>query len=193
MVSQGVSRTFEGVLVRQCAPTLAGLKPGSIFCFKHPSLEISRQKVCQWNERLAPLGLTVQILLERPGSNSAIVYVYRRSHLERLLTYPAYREFLQNTGYTETALDGLLAQLSHRLETQPEFPHEIGVFLGYPLRDVIGFIENHGRNFTCCGFWKSYGDPAEMQLCFACYRKCIQAYVTMFEQGIPIEQLAVSA
>lgn len=193
MVSQGVSRTFESVLVRQCAPTLAGLKPGSIFCFKHPSLEVSRQKVRQWNERLTPLGLTVQILLERPGSNSAIVYVYRRGHLEQLLTYPAYREFLQNTGYTETALDGLLAQLSHRLETQPEFPHEIGVFLGFPLRDVIGFIENRGRNFTCCGFWKSYGDPAEMQVCFDCYRRCIQTCVTMFEQGIPIEWLAVPA
>ena len=195
MVSQviGVSRTFEGVLVRQCAPTLAGLKPGSIFCFKHPSLEISRQKVRQWNERLAPLGLTVQIFLERPGSNSVIVYVYRRSHLERLLTSPAYQEFLQNTGYTETALDGLLAQLSHRLETELEFPHEIGVFLGYPLQDVIGFIENHGRNFTCCGFWKSYGDPAEIQACFARYRRCIQTYVAMFEQGIPIEWLAVPA
>ena len=193
MVSQGVSRTFEGVLVRQCAPTLAGLKPGSIFCFKYPSLEIFRQKVCQWNERLTPLGLTVQILLERPGSNSAIVYVYRRSHLEQLLADPACRGFLQNAGYTETALDGLLVQLSHRLEAQSEFPHEIGVFLGYPLRDVIGFIENRGRNFTCCGFWKSYGDPAEMQVCFDCYRRCIQTYVTMFEQGIPIEWLAVPA
>lgn len=193
MVNQGVSRSFEGVLVRQCAPTLAGLKPGSIFCFKHPSLEVSRQKVRQWNECLTPLGLTVQILLERPDSDSVIVYVYRRNHLEQLLTDPACRGFLQDAGYADTDLDSLLAQLSRRLEAQPEFPHEIGVFLGYPLRDVIGFIENRGRNFTCCGFWKSYGDPAEMQVCFACYRKCIQNYVTMFEQGVPLEILAVSA
>lgn len=189
----GVSRTFEAVMVRQCAPTLAGIKPGSIFCFKHSSPEIFRQKVCQWDERLAPLGLAVQILLERPGTGSAIIYVYRRSHLEKLLSDHAHREFLRDTGYTGAGLDSLLAQLAHRLETQPEFPHEIGVFLGYPLRDVIGFIENHGRNFTCCGFWKSYGDPAEMQVCFACYRRCIQAYVAMFEQGIPIEQMAVPA
>lgn len=195
MVGQtiGISRTFEAVLVRQCAPTLAGMKPGSIFCFKHSSLEDSRQKVCQWNERLTPLGLKVQILLERLDDRSVIVYVYRRNHLEQLLTDHAYQEFLRNTGYTDADLDGLLAQLSCRLETQPEFPHEIGIFLGYPLRDVIGFIENRGRNYTCCGFWKSYGDPAEMQVCFDCYRKCIQAYVAMFEQGIPIERLAVSA
>ena len=192
-MNKDISRTFEAVLVRQCAPTLAGMKPGSIFCFNHSPLEVSRQKVCQWNKQLAPFGLTVQILLERPSSSSVIVFVYRHNRLEQMLSDDAYQSFLAEAGYERTNLDGLLEQLSYRLRTQPEFPHEIGVFLGYPLRDVIGFIENHGRNFTCCGFWKSYGDPAEMQVCFACYRRCIQTYVAMFEQGIPIERLAVPA
>lgn len=192
-MNKDISRTFEAVLVRQCAPTLAGMKPGSIFCFNHSPLEVSRQKVCQWNKQLAPFGLTVQILLERPGSGSVIVFVYRHDCLEQMLSDDAYQRFLAEAGYERTNLDGLLEQLAQRLRTQPEFPHEIGVFLGYPLRDVIGFIENHGRNFTCCGFWKSYGDPAEMQVCFACYRRCIQTYVAMFEQGIPIERLAVPA
>ena len=193
MVNKDISRTFEAVLVRQCAPTLAGMKPGSIFCFNHSPLEVSRQKVCQWNKQLAPFGLTVQILLERPGSSSVIVFVYRHNRLEQMLSDDAYQSFLAQAGYERTNLDDLLEQLAQRLRTQPEFPHEIGVFLGYPLRDVIGFIENHGRNFTCCGFWKSYGDPAEMQVCFACYRRCIQTYVAMFEQGIPLERLAVPA
>lgn len=193
MVNKDISRTFEAVLVRQCAPTLAGMKPGSIFCFNHSPLEVSRQKVCQWNKQLAPFGLTVQILLERPSSSSVIVFVYRHDCLEQMLSDDAYQRFLAEAGYERTNLDGLLEQLAQRLRTQPEFPHEIGVFLGYPLQDVIGFIENHGRNFTCCGFWKSYGDPAEMQVCFACYRRCIQTYVAMFEQGIPIERLAVPA
>lgn len=192
-MNKDISRTFEAVLVRQCAPTLAGMKPGSIFCFNHSPLEVSRQKVCQWNKQLEPFGLTVQILLERPGSSSVIVFVYRHDRLEQMLSDDAYQSFLAQAGYERTNLDDLLEQLAQRLRTQPEFPHEIGVFLGYPLRDVIGFIENHGRNFTCCGFWKSYGDPAEMQVCFACYRRCIQTYVAMFEQGIPIERLAVPA
>ena len=193
MVSQEISRTFEAVLVRQCAPTLAGMKPGSIFCFNHSPLEASRRKVCQWNKQLAPFGLTVQILLERPGSDSVIVFVYRHDRLEQLLSDDAYRSFLSEAGYAEMDLDGLLAQLAYRLRTQPEFPHEIGVFLGYPLRDVIGFIENRGRNFTCCGFWKSYSGPAEIQTYFDCYRKCIHTYVSLYEQGTPIEKLAVSA
>ena len=156
-------------------------------------MEISRQKVRQWDKRLAPLGLAVQILLERPCSSWAIVYVYRRTHLERLLSGNACQRFLAKAGYAGTDLDGLLDQLARRLQTQPEFPHEIGVFLGYPLRDVIGFIENRGRNFTCCGFWKSYGDPTEVEARFASYRRCIHTYVNLYEQGTPIEKLAVSA
>ena len=192
-MNKDISRTFEAVLVRQCAPTLAGMKPGSIFCVKPPVPEIVRQQVKIWNERLAALGLSIQILLERPVSGSMIVYVYRGNLLESALSDCDCQHFLEKTGYNRADLDGMLTQLAYRLETQAEFPHEIGVFLGYPLQDVIGFIENQGRNFTCCGFWKSYSDPAEIQTCFDCYRRCINTYVKLFEQGIPLEKLAVPA
>lgn len=35
----------------------------------------------------------------------------------------------------------MLEQLRSRLHGSEEFPHEIGVFLGYPLNDVLGFIK----------------------------------------------------
>lgn len=187
------ARTFEAVLVRQCAPTLAGMKPGNIFCVKPPVPETVRQRVKMWDERLNPFGLSIQILLERAGSGSMIVYVYRRELLQKVLFNCDSQQFLEKIGYEKADLDGMLKQLAYRLQTQSEFPHEIGVFLGYPLRDVIGFIENRGRNFTCCGFWKSYSDPAEIQACFACYRRCVHTYVKLFEQGIPLEKLAAPA
>lgn len=122
------TRTFEDALIRQCAPTLAGMKSGSIFCVKPPTPEFMRQKVRQWDEQLKPSGLSVQILLERPDSGSMIVYVYRRKQLERILEGEDYRAFLAQMGYVHMDLDSLLAQLALRLETQPEFLHEIGVF-----------------------------------------------------------------
>lgn len=195
MVKQAAnpSRTFEAVLVRQCAPTLAGIKPGNIFCVKPPVTKTVRQRVEMWNERLNPFGLSIQILLERADSGSMIVYVYRRELLDKVLSDCGCQRFLEETGYERTDLDGMLKQLAYRLQTQSEFPHEIGIFLGYPLQDVVGFIENRGRNYTCCGFWKSYSDPAEIQMCFACYRRCVHTYVKLFEQGIPLEKLAAPA
>ena len=188
-----MEQTFEAILVRQCAPTLAGMKPGSLFCAKAESLCAVRQKAALWDERLRPFGLSVKILLERPGAGSAVVYVYRKSHLAQVLFSEDCREFLRKAGYAAAEPERMLGQLSRRLKTQGEFPHEIGVFLGYPLRDVVGFIENRGRNFTCCGFWKSYSDPKAIQKCFDCYRRCIDDYVRMYEGGTTIEELAVPA
>ena len=67
------------------------------------------------------------------------------------------------------------------------------VFLGYPLSDVVGFIENSGRNFTCCGCWKAYGDPQAAQRHFAQLRKCTAVYLRLFHSGTPILRLAVAA
>ena len=41
------------------------------------------------------------------------------------------------------------------------FPHEIGVFLEYPLLDVKGFLKNNGKNFIYSGYWKVYGNVNE--------------------------------
>ena len=74
-----------------------------------------------------------------------------------------------------------------------DFPHEIGVFLGYPLGDVEGFIANRGRNFTCCGCWKSYGDPDAARRHFAQLNKCTAVYLRLFHSGTPVLKLAVAA
>ena len=90
-----------------------------------------------------------------------LVYVYRESMLRAVLTDETVQGFLRQEGYHLPAeradCTAWLTQLSRRLCCSAEFPHEIGVFLGYPLSDVVGFIENSGRNFTCCGCWKLRG------------------------------------
>lgn len=53
------------------------------------------------------------------------------------------------------------------MEGEGEFPHEIGLFLGYPLCDVRGFIED-ARGGVClgCGYWKVYGEVEEREKLF---------------------------
>jgi hypothetical protein len=64
-----------------------------------------------------------------------------------------------------------------------KFPHEIGVFLGYPLQDVKGFIENNGRNSKYTGLWKVYGDKAASIRMFEKYRKCFSVYSDLWRSG----------
>ena len=80
---------------------------------------------------------------------------------------------LEKFGYKRNfSLDEHLERLSERIEKSHEFPHEIGVFLGYPIKDVLGFIENKVKNYLFCGFWKVYSNPEKASRTFDNYGKC---------------------
>ncbi len=39
-----------------------------------------------------------------------------------------------------------------------EFPHEVGIFLDYPIEDILGYIEHEGKNCQVSGYWKVYSN-----------------------------------
>lgn len=182
---------FQQLLVEQCAPTLAGVKVGSLF--RISGLSSARTSIRFWDQALSPLGLRVTALKECHRSDTCMVYVYREAWLQRHLTKPSIAGFLASLGYDTAQGVGMLRQLSHRFCLEQEYPHEIGVFLGYPLEDVIGFITHRGRDFTCCGHWKCYGDPAAAQERFQRYRACTAELTQRFYQGEALHQLVEAA
>mgnify|MGYP000019431873 FL=1 len=185
-----MERSFEAVLVEQCATTLAGMKPASLFRYQGADKQQSREAAARWARELAPHGITVRVLKYCPQTGACLIYLYRAGWLRSILTEPSIRAFLAGQGYqADQDCQSLLRQLSRRLCLEREFPHEIGVFLGYPLEDVVGFIENHGRNYTCCGYWKAYGDPEAAQKRFDQYRRCTAACCEQFRKGTAITQL----
>lgn len=193
-----MERHFETVMIEQCSPVLAGLKPANLFRHETRDKAGLYRRVAGWNAQLGGRGLRLVILKECPRGHWFLLYLYRPARLAAILEQPDACRFLEQEGYTLPARPGspagcqaLLHQLSHRL-CGDSFPHEIGVFLGYPLSDVIGFIRNQGRNFTCCGCWKSYGDPDAAQRYFDQLKKCTDIYLRLFHSGTPILRLAVS-
>ncbi len=78
-----------------------------------------------------------------------------------------------------------------RLKECEEFPHEIGLFLGYPPEDVQGFIENRADGCKYAGCWKVYGDADAARKIFAKYKKCTDIYCMQFARGMSIERLTV--
>ena len=85
-----------------------------------------------------------------------------------------------------------MERLRQRLAMDGTFPHEIGLFLSYPLEDVEGFVENRGRNCKCTGCWKVYGDEQQAQRQFSRYRKCQEVYLRLWQGGRSVEQLTVA-
>ena len=182
-----MERNFETVMIEQCAPVLASLKPAGLFRYETRDCADLARRVKNWNTQLNPKGLRVRVLKGCVLNHRYLVYVYRESRLAAVLADEKVQSFLP------LDVGGMLTQLSRRLCCSEDFPHEIGVFLGYPLGDVVGFIENRGKNFTCCGCWKSYGDPDAAQKHFDQLSKCTAVYLRLFHSGTPILRLAVAA
>ena len=98
---------------------------------------------------------------------------------------------LESRGYSCGTPGRCMMQLMERLSSGGEFPHEIGLFLGYPPEDVEGFIRNKAECSKCCGHWKVYGDEHRARDLFNRYNQCTQAYCAQWMAGKSLEDLTV--
>ena len=99
---------------------------------------------------------------------------------------------LSGAGYQGKSCEQCVARLMHRLREGQEFPHEVGLFLGYPPEDVEGFIENKARSCKLTGYWKVYSDEEKAKKIFAKYSKCTRVYTEQYAGGKTIERLTVA-
>ena len=181
----------EERLIRQCAPTLAGIKTGSLFPCPYETREELMADVRAFNRRFAARGLCLLPL--RLENGHALLYLYRPAELRRDLQNGLAREILSSAGYRCGSCEGCVTDLVRRLRGSAEFPHEIGLFLGYPLCDVLGYIKNRGQNSKLTGWWQVYGDEAEAARLFSRFRKCRDVYSRLWSEGRSVQQLTVCA
>ena len=178
-------------LVAHCSPTLAGLKSANIFNYSFKSIKLLEQQLALLRADLRPKGVSLRVL--RRSGKRALIYVYRSARVQKELQRRGVLDFLSNYGYETDRLEHCLQYLSVRISSHLEFPHEIGLFLGYPLDDVKGFIDNKGRNSRCCGCWKVYCNECEAEKLFARFVKCRSIYWNLFNRGKSVVQLTVAA
>ena len=182
---------LEKLLIMHCAPTLAGIKTGNLFQCNFASMDGLLLELQDLNEKMKSKGIHLEIL--RIRNLNALILAYRPKYLERDLKKSGVSNFLIKFGYIKGDPAGAVSKLKERFEGQNEFPHEIGLFLGYPLIDVIGFVENGGQNSKCTGCWKVYRNESEAIKLFDRYKKCKDVYTKMFAKGCSIMQLIVAA
>lgn len=180
---------LEKYLIEHCAPTLASLKTASLFSYH--AAQDPEDDVKHLNRIFRDKG--VELLILKRKENAMLIYVCRRTQLAKDLERPGAKELLERYGYTDTSVDGAIERLRMRLASADGFPHEIGLFLGYPVEDVLGFIENAGQNCKCCGCWKVYCNECEAVRTFARYKKCRDIYKRLWQEGRSVLQLTVAA
>lgn len=184
--------SLDEALIYCASPTLAGLKMGSLICFPHSNkIQSYDDLVNSYNQKFNKKGLHFRILFRCP--KRTLLYVYRPAMVETYVRRQDIMSFLKTFGYTTRhTLPDMLHHLSSRIAEGGCFPHESGIFLGYPLEDVCGFITNKGNHAKLCGEWKVYGDAAKASQLFQKFSCCRKAYINRFVVGSTIDSLIVA-
>lgn len=178
---------FYRALILNCSQTLAGLKTGTVFNITRGADPVSGADIDLANRLLNRKGIWLCMTENPPGC--PLVYVFRRSQLVQDLNREKARAILKMYGYPvpegfgPVSVDECVAFLVRRLTESSGFPHEIGLFLGFPAEDVEGFIRNHGEGCRFCGYWKVYGDEQEARRRFARFQKCAAIYRRALERN----------
>ena len=100
--------------------------------------------------------ITYRVITTHDGGKR-VLFINEKS-MEKVLVNKRCINFLKFVGYpADYELNDYMDELVFRLQSE-EFPHEIGVFLGYPLKDVLGFM-GYGKNeLVEVRNWRIYGD-----------------------------------
>lgn len=172
-------RHFEHLLLTHCTPTLIKRKLGSMFHIEDRYSDI-HDLVEYYDQLLKIQGLRIKLFYTH---GRYTVYVYLPSSLKYLLQDKNIQSFLSQYQYPD---HNILDHLDKRLQLD-QYPHEIGVFLGYPLADVWGFI--HHKKCQCCGYWKVYEKKREKECLFKQYDCCKKEFILLYEQGYSLSQI----
>lgn len=179
----------EDLIVRCSAPTLAGIKTGSLFTLHPSSYDDFKKEILKLNRSVNKKG--VRIIPLKVCDDHALVYIYRPAMLGKDLNDPVAMSILKRFGYSPASPERCIRYLISRLDSSAEFPHEIGLFLGYPPLDVDGFISNPYEGFYETGYWKVYSDVDGARHKFRRFSRCTEVYMHMFNEGRTLEQLVV--
>lgn len=179
---------MERLIAYYCAPALAGIKPANIISIqKCPEFE---RDIISLNLLLNKRGIYIEILCK--CKKRLLIMVYRKKLLEKHIFNPSVSKLLFEIGYPKNQkLNILISHLKERLNEDCNFPHEIGAFLGYPIHDIYGFINNEKELFT--GYWKVYANADETKRLFERFDRCKEALLKRIDSGKSIAEIFAPA
>lgn len=176
---------FEELIAYHCAPALAGIKTANIVACQKKKIKNVFEEIDRLNREMNARGIYFHILNE--NEKRALIIVYRYNILEQYLKSDAISSFLKELGYPDKfSVKSYLNHLKKRLEYD-SFPHEIGAFLGYPIHDIYGFINQ--EQCLMVGDWKVYRDVERAKELFNRYSICKCTVLKRVSEGRTLSQL----
>lgn len=142
--------------IYELGPVIMGNKPIHLFNISKNN-ENLRQYVDHMDENFSKCEFVDYKRIDK--ENRIIIIFYNMEAIEELLKDKRNIKFLSSLGHDmSTTGEDYLNFFCDQLKNN-KLPHEIGLFFGYPLKDVIGFMGHPCLTCTKVNGWKVFGDP----------------------------------
>jgi len=175
---------IETRIALQCAPLITGIKISNL-------LIVSKEDEKNIRIILKKSGMMYYRLLRQKDKTTFLLF--NKTQLALYLQNMEVQKILKVNGYKDLSLGGILRTFQYRYETYmnqgEDFPHEMGLLLGYPVEDVEGFIVHKGQEFLYSGYWKVYHDvPAKKKLFYE-YENAKEQLIQLLANGYDMRSI----
>lgn len=156
-------------IMMRLGPTLTGDKPMHIFCFNKNFKFIDN--ILEDIDGIFSESKNIKYNIVESNNNSIKIIFYNTIAMERLLSDQRNLKFLHSYGFGKnmSSHDYMLSLADNLRENK--LPSEYGIFFGYPLKDVIGFMGHPSLKHVKTKAWKVYGDPRLSDIIFKKFKE----------------------
>jgi hypothetical protein len=179
IVTSNKIEEIELQLALQCAPLIARLKISNL-------LNIRNSDFATVKRIIAGSDISWYVLLQ--SEDKLTILLYHEESLKNYLESQEVKNAFFKFGYRHIQLDCILKEFCVRYErhmlNKGEFPHEMGLLLGYPVEDVIGFVDNKGKDSLYTGYWKVYGNKDKKLRLFDSFESAKERLIKLLSCGV---------
>jgi len=177
-------KDIETQLALQCAPLISGLKISNL-------LIIRRDKLAELMMILRSTSISSYVL--RNSKEKIAILLFNEKKLTSYLKEERVVKLLGEMGYHGNSLYDILPVFRERykkyMSDKIQFPHEMGVLMGYPIEDVEGFIRYNGRNSMLTGYWKVYENISAKEQLFRKFEIVKETMLQLIFFGVGIKDI----
>ena len=153
-----INSSYIKWLIEVLGPVILGSKPAEILNLSSKDMN-KESKLNDIKSFFSNCSKLTYNVINISDGGIRIIFINKIS-LSNVLNNKKCLNFLKFIGYpSEYNIDIYINILINKLNSK-DFPHEIGIFLGYPLKDVVGFMGYGNYKFCKTRYWRVYGDES---------------------------------
>ena len=181
---------IEKFLIYNASLVISGVKPSATITIKKDNDNLYDKWIKYGISFLKKID--IQYINLRECSNALIILIYSEEKLSNYIFKEENKRFLRQLGYSEENDMREYLEILKRRYKEFNCPHELGIFLGFPLNDVKDFMNCKDKKCLSCGYWLVYNNLQEAQEIFSKYDKVKAHTVNYILSGDSSQEVAYS-